>query len=208
MRRRRAGNSTECGRVAAVHFREANDVRPREIIASARTIDGGSDSFSVLSLDVHLHVIEHVGGPDLQQAHLAELRRVLAASGFGYLAVPSRWQVVEPHYGVAFLSWLPESWRTPYLRLRGRGREYDCRPLSMPELEEKLRRAGFEFEQQHGRALRLTYELERPNAWFYRWLLKPIPDSLYAALRSAFPTLLYVLTIKKQPGLTDNGAAQ
>ena len=161
-------------------------------------VDGPQLPFADDRFDVVIsnHVIEHVGGPELQQEHLAELRRVLAPSGVGYLAVPSRWQLVEPHYRIAFLSWLPERWRTPYLRLRGRGREYDCRPLSVAQLEGKLRSAGFDFEQQHGRALRLTYELERPDAAAYRLLLKHVPDRLHAVLRRLFPTLIYVLRDK------------
>jgi hypothetical protein len=118
---------------------------------------------------------------------------VLRNNGIGYLAVPNRWQLVEPHYRIAFLSWLPPAWRTPYLRLRNRGQEYDCRPLRVPELEAQLRAAHFDFTQQHGRALRLTYELERPHAFAYRAMLRWIPDIVYAALRRIFPTLIYVL---------------
>lgn len=139
------------------------------------------------------HVIEHVGDRVAQRGHLAELHRVLKPDGVGYLAVPSRWQLVEPHYGLALLSWLPTPWRTPYLRWRRRGDVYDCRPLSVRELEPLLADAGFAFNQQHGRALRATFELERPRAWLYRGVLKRVPDAIYARLRRAFPTLIYVL---------------
>lgn len=142
------------------------------------------------------HVIEHVGDAITQVRHLTELRRVIKPNGIGYLAVPNRWQWVEPHYRLAFLSWLPERWRTPYLRLRNRGSQYDCRPLTVPELEKMLTDVGFGFTQQHGRALRLTFELERPTAPLYRRVLKPIPDAVYRALRHAFPTLIYVLRPK------------
>lgn len=165
-------------------------------------VNGPQLPFADNSFDVVIsnHVIEHVGDPKMQQIHLTELRRVLAPSGVGYLAVPSRWQLVEPHYRIAFLSWLPERWRTPYLRLRGRGHEYDCRPLSVAQLEGKLRHAGFGFVQQHGRALRATYELERPAAAEYTLLLKHLPDWFYAALRRLFPTLIYTLRVKGDSG--------
>ena len=122
------------------------------------------------------------------------MRRVLGPAGVGYLAVPNRWQIVEPHYRLAFLSWLPQAWRTPYLRLRHRGSHYDCRPLTVPQLEALLRETGFSFAQQHARALRLTFELERPHALAYRAVFKWLPDSLYAMLRRAFPTLIYTMT--------------
>jgi hypothetical protein len=118
---------------------------------------------------------------------------VLKPNGVGYLAVPNRWQLVEPHYRLAFLSWLPTAWRTPYLRLRGRGQVYDCRPLTVPHLEALLRSAGFRFVQVHGEALRLTFEIERPKALLYRGFLRWIPDSCYALLRRIFPTLIYIL---------------
>jgi phosphatidyl-myo-inositol dimannoside synthase len=139
------------------------------------------------------HVIEHVGDHDAQRFHLDEMRRVLKPGGVGYLAVPNRWQLVEPHYKLAFLSWLPLKWRTPYVRVRGRGADYDCRPLTVPSLEALLAEAGFSFFQEHGRALRLTYELERPHAMLYRMVLRHLPDSLYKQLRRGFPTLIYVL---------------
>lgn len=183
--------------VDAVDVDDSRQIRQgfRFTLVNGPTLPFADDSFDVV---ISNHVIEHVGGTELQQEHLAEIRRVLAPSGVGYLAVPSRWQVVEPHYRVAFLSWLPERWRTPYLRLRGRGREYDCRPLSVAQLEKKLHSTGFDFAQQHGRALRLTYELERPNAAAYRLLLRHVPDWLHAALRRLFPTLIYVM--RKQGG--------
>lgn len=147
------------------------------------------------------HVIEHVGDCAAQRRHLAELRRVLRPAGVGYLAVPSRWQVVEPHYRLAFLSWLPQAWRTPYLRLRRRGSHYDCRPLTVPQLEALLREAGFRYAQQHGRALRLSFEFERPQALAFRAFFRHVPDSVYAALRRTFPTLIY--TLAPVPGVGD-----
>lgn len=154
------------------------------------------------------HVIEHVGDRAAQRGHLAELRRVLKPNGVGCLAVPSRWQLVEPHYGLAFLSWLPVAWRTPYLRWRRRGDAYDCRPLTARELEPLLAEAGFRFIQQHGQALRATFELERPRAWLYRAVLKHVPDAVYAKFRRAFPTLIYVSTFFSPSNLRTATARQ
>lgn len=119
---------------------------------------------------------------------------MLRPGGIGYLAVPNRWQLVEPHYRLAFLSWLPPAWRSPYLRLRHRGAHYDCCPLTVPHVEALLGESGFSFAQQHGRALRLSFELERPRALAYRAVFKWLPESLYVLLRRAFPTLIYTMT--------------
>lgn len=151
--------------------------------------------FADASFDVVVsnHVIEHVGDARQQSRHLEELARVLRPGGVGYLAVPCRWMLVEPHYRLPFLSWLPQRAADLYVRLAGKGDYYDCQPLTTRTLEPELVKAGFAFRQMHGEALRMTYELERPDAPAYRWLLKPVPDAVYALLRSVFPTLIYVL---------------
>jgi len=151
--------------------------------------------FADASFDVVLsnHVVEHVGPPAEQLLHLQELRRVLRPDGIGYLAVPNRWMLVEPHYRLAFLSWWPQAWRTPYLRMMGKGEEYDCLPLSAPQARALLARAGFGFEQQCGRALRITFQLERPNSLLWRGFLRWVPDWAWSLSASIFPTLIYVL---------------
>jgi len=92
------------------------------------------------------HVIEHVGNRDDQAQHLSELARVLAPTGQAYVATPNRWQIVEPHYRIAFLSWLPRGWRSTYLRQRGRGLVYDCDPLSMAELQTLFQHCRLQFK--------------------------------------------------------------
>ena len=74
------------------------------------------------------------GDAVVQAQHLGEIRRVMKPSGAGYLAVPNRWMLTEPHYRLKFLSWWPHGWRTPYLKLMGKGDFYDCEPLEMRQL--------------------------------------------------------------------------
>ncbi|TCO42649.1 class I SAM-dependent methyltransferase [Dokdonella fugitiva] len=150
--------------------------------------------FSDGQFDVVLsnHVIEHVGDERAQRTHLAELRRVLRPGGVGYLAVPGRWMLVEPHYQLAFLSWLPRSWRSPYLRVRRKGSTYDCEPLQMRGLERMLSDAGFEWRNRCLEALRMTLELEGTHslaAKVVRWM----PDPLLRLSLRMMPTFVYTL---------------
>lgn len=143
------------------------------------------------SFDVVLsnHVIEHVGARPGQLAHLREVRRVLASDGVGYLAVPNRWALIEPHYRLAFLSWLPRALRTPYLRLMRRGHHYDCEPLSLAELDALLAESGYTVEHLEIAAFRIMFELERPGAYSAR-LVARLPTGLLTALLPLFPTLV------------------
>ncbi len=174
---------------------DAVDVHDNRLIKDGYRYHAVSDTalpFADDSFDVVLtnHVIEHVGSEEAQRAHLSELRRVLSPGGVGYLAVPNRWMLVEPHYSLPFLSWLPEAWRTPYLRAMHRGENYDCRPLTMPHLERLLGDAGLKYRNLSVEALRVTFEIERPGSRGAR-LLRILPDTPLRLLRRIIPTLIY-----------------
>lgn len=136
------------------------------------------------------HVIEHVGDDAAQRRHLAEIHRVLKDDGVGYLAVPNRWMVTEPHYQLKFLSWWPRVWRSPYLRLMGKGNFYDCEPLQMKQLERMLSAAGLHYRNLCIEASRATMEIERPNSIGAR-VLCALPDVMLVPFKRVIPTLIY-----------------
>ncbi len=145
------------------------------------------------------HVIEHVGDAQAQHEHLMEIHRVMKPDGIGYLAVPNRWMLTEPHFKLKFLSWWPHAWRTPYLRLMRKGTFYDCEPLQMRQLERMLRASGFAYRNLCIEAWRETFEIERPDSRGTR-LLRRTPDGLLKPLRRIIPTLIYRFEIKTVPG--------
>jgi ubiquinone/menaquinone biosynthesis C-methylase UbiE len=136
------------------------------------------------------HVIEHVGDATAQHRHLTEIRRVMKPDGVGYLAVPNRWMLTEPHFHLKFLSWWPHAWRTPYLRLMRKGTFYDCEPLQMRQLERMLAAAGLRYRNLCIEAMRATFEIERPGSFNVR-VLSRTPEVLLAPLRRIIPTLIY-----------------
>lgn len=148
--------------------------------------------FADTSFDVVItnHVIEHVGDSSAQHRHLKEVRRVMKPDGVGYLAVPNRWMLTEPHFKLKFLSWWPHPWRTPYLRLMRKGTVYDCEPLQMRQLERMLDGAGFRYRNLCIEAWRATFEIERPGS-FGAKLLRITPDAVLKSLGRIIPTLIY-----------------
>jgi SAM-dependent methyltransferase len=155
-------------------------------------VEGTSLPFHDGHFDVVItnHVIEHVGELDDQRNHLREVHRVMNSKGVGYLAVPNRWMLVEPHYRLAFLSWLPGPLRSPYLRLMHRGERYDCRPLPLATLENLLDEAGFEYRNLCTQALRETLLIEGKQG-LTASLVAKLPDYVLDRLASIIPTLIY-----------------
>ena len=159
------------------------------------TLGSGTDlPFADASFDIVIsnHVIEHVGNREAQRRHLGELHRVMSADGIGYVAVPNRWMLVEPHFKVRFLSWLPRSWRTHYLRFVSDDKDavYDCEPLQLLELEQMLAEIGFVAQNLCIEALRETFEIERQTTLSTK-ILRHIPDMVICPLRRIIPTLIY-----------------
>ena len=135
------------------------------------------------------HVIEHIGGRREQHAHLAEIGRCLRETGRVYIAVPNRWAVVEPHYRLPFLSWLPRELASSYVRLIRRVDNYKWQPLSRNELLRLLRQHGFEGEDVTLQAVRVSAEIE--GTGFLR-LASSLPAWCWRLFRPVIPTLVFV----------------
>lgn len=138
------------------------------------------------------HVMEHVGDEEAQKHHISEIKRVLKPSGTCYLAVPNRWMLVEPHYKLVFLSWLPAGLRNPYLRLMRRGSNYDCNPLSQATLERLLNEQGLLFRNIGTLALHEFLTIEATDNLVYK-VVSSLPDALIDSLAFIMPTHIYII---------------
>jgi SAM-dependent methyltransferase len=67
------------------------------------------------------HIYEHVVDAD---EVMTDIERVLAPDGVVYLGLGNKWGVIEPHYGLPFLSWLPPKAADAYMRRFGKGDAY------------------------------------------------------------------------------------
>lgn len=169
------------------------DVRGIKDGYAFRIVDGTALPFEDEAFDVVItnHVIEHVGARDAQRAHLRECARVLKRDGKGYFAVPNRWMVVEPHFRLPFLSWLPHGKaRDAYVRSCGKGTHYDCEPLTVPEVESLFRETGLWHANTTVRALRETLSIEGARGPLLR-MVAAIPDATWRRVQYWIPTLIY-----------------
>lgn len=99
--------------------------------------DGEQLPFTNHSFDVILcnHIYEHTDQPERL---LAEVARLLKAGGVCYFAGPNKFALIEPHYGLPLLSWLPQSLANRYLRMLGLAERYAIRPYSQSEMRKLL----------------------------------------------------------------------
>jgi ubiquinone/menaquinone biosynthesis C-methylase UbiE len=144
-----------------------------------------SGSFDVVICN---HVYEHTdSAPQL----MAEIRRVMAADAVCYFAGPNKYEPIEPHYRLPFLSWLPQPLADVYMRVTRKGQEYPEKPYSRRELRRLL--VDFEVTDYTERIVRdpVRYhatDMLRPNST-KRW----IADTLLRIAPFFFPGFVFVL---------------
>ena len=104
----------------AIQFARSTFRRPNLefIFQDGLYLDFRDDTFDLV---VCVHVYEHV--PDAVRL-LAEVHRVLRPGGVCYFAAGNRLAVREPHYGLPFLSYLPQTAANAYLRWSRKGSVY------------------------------------------------------------------------------------
>lgn len=153
--------------------------------------------FPQASFDIIIsnHVIEHVRDRAEQRTHLSEIRRVLRDDGLGYLATPNRWAIIEPHYGLPFLIWLPLSAATNYLRATRKGSVYDCVPLGPLSLRQAMRATDIQWETMASQAVTTMSAIEGHKT--LRWIAANVPSRVIKLLSVMLPTMVFILTKSK-----------
>jgi len=174
---------------------DVNDNRMESEGYAFLKVEGTTLPFDDGSFDIVVsnHVIEHVGERADQLHHLKEIHRVLRPGGCVYLAVPNKWRLIEPHYRLPLLSWIPQRAADLYLRLFGRGSRYDCVPLSRSEATVISREARFESSELTIEAVRSTLRIEYPDSRIATVLADWTPDFLLASLKPVLSTLIFKL---------------
>lgn len=169
--------------------------RQRGVRANLRFVcgDGTNSPLADESVDVVIcnQVYEHV---ENQPGLAREIYRILKPDGFCYFGAGSRYVLIEGHYFLPFLSWMPLKWSSRYLRLMGRKIDYDVYLLSYFKLKKLL--GNFEFHDF------TTRVLTQPENYSAEDLVSPgsiwtkLPPRLYEWAKPILPGWAWVLTKK------------
>lgn len=135
------------------------------------------------------HIYEHVPDPD---AVLTEIHRVLADDGVAYLGMGNKHQLIEPHYRLPLLSWLPQRWADRYMRRTGRGPRYPETYSTRTGLKQMAR--GFRVldftvpvvhrPEVYGSDDQVSRRLPRIPSWVARSALPIIPTFIWVAMKN------------------------
>ena len=132
------------------------------------------------------HIYEHVVDPE---AVLADVRRVLAPHGVVYLGLGNRLGIMEPHYRLPFLSYLPPALADRYVRAFHRADSYYERFRTRAG----LRRLVSGFASVWDYSLPVLVEPERFHAEdLVPASLRGLPPSVWRAGLPLLPTYLWV----------------
>jgi ubiquinone/menaquinone biosynthesis C-methylase UbiE len=135
------------------------------------------------------HVYEHVPDSFLL---MDEIYRVLKTGGFCYFAAGNKYRLIEGHYHLPFLSWLPRPLSNLYLRITKKGNVYYEKHLSYFQLQRLVKK--FLITDY---TLRILKEPERfgaedmigPDS-----IIRSMPKSVFQALKFFIPVYIFILT--------------
>lgn len=107
--------------------------------ADGRWLPFRDDSFHTVILN---DVLEHVPYSSADRL-LVEVRRILNRTSRLYVSVANRYQMVEPHTGIYFLTWLPRPCWNIVCRLTKKGQTFNYYPYTAKQLTELLEKHKF-----------------------------------------------------------------
>ena len=139
-------------------------------------------------------MIEHVGSFNDQSIHLKEISRVLEPGGNLYIAFPNRFAVIEPHYKLPFLSWLPQQLADLYVKWTGKGKYFSCQTPTRREFEKLLKETDLSEIEITEEVL--NYFVENELAGFRQVVAKILYPFVTHLFMPIIPTLVHLAAKK------------
>jgi ubiquinone/menaquinone biosynthesis C-methylase UbiE len=134
------------------------------------------------------HVYEHV--PDSSRL-MEEIFRILRPGGVCYLAAGNKYSVIEGHYFLPFLSWLPKSVANLYLKVTKKGTTYYEKHLSYFKLKRLVYR--FSINDYTVRILKEPDRFGAEDMISTDSIIRKIPSLVFVLLKPLIPTYIFIL---------------
>ncbi|MBP9854328.1 MAG: class I SAM-dependent methyltransferase [Candidatus Omnitrophica bacterium] len=147
-----------------------------------------NESFHVV---ISNQVIEHIPPQDI---HLKEIHRVLKKGGIAYIATPSKYALIEPHFKLPFLSWLPRPLANVYVKFFSHKR-FDIYPLTYGQLN-RMSEKMFYINDMSVKIIKNPKEFNLDVFPRLQPILKSMPTLLLTWLRTFFPSFIVILQKK------------
>ena len=174
----------------AIQYAQNHSSSPRAqfLIADSMAFPFHNNSMDVIVCN---HIYEHVP----QAKHMIdEIYRVLKEDGFCYFSAGNKNMIIEGHYRLPFLSWLPKPFAHHYLNLAGKGDFYYEQHLSLhglKKLVEKFRIHDYTLSIIRNPEKFFATDLLNQKSFLYK-CIRLLAPYLYPWI----PTYIWVLTKK------------
>jgi 2-polyprenyl-3-methyl-5-hydroxy-6-metoxy-1,4-benzoquinol methylase len=159
------------------------------ILSDAGRMPVADNSFDMI---VCSQVYEHVPNARLL---FAEIFRILKPGGLVFFSGPNRWALVEEHYHLWFLSWLPKNLADGYIRFMKKASEYYEKPRSARELRKMLGQFSIHDLNQELLTNPSNYGLES-DIGFLKGIFQYSPAWLFRLIGDMVPNFNWILVKK------------
>jgi SAM-dependent methyltransferase len=161
--------------------------------------DGTKSALKDGSVDVIIcnQVYEHV---EDQHGLAYEIERLLSPNGFCYFGAGNRFVLIEGHYFLPFLSWMPLWISHLYLKLMGRRVKYDVFLLSLRNLRKLLK--NFEMIDYTGKIIRDPASFAATDVVRTGSLLAKLPNWLFRIIYPILPAWVFII----KPAVSSTGS--
>jgi 2-polyprenyl-3-methyl-5-hydroxy-6-metoxy-1,4-benzoquinol methylase len=144
-----------------------------------------------INLIICAQVYEHTSDP---QKLIHEIRNKLKPNGICFFSGPNKWTLIEEHYWLPFLSWLPKRVADIYMRILKRGNEYNIKPLSYWQLRKLM--TGFNVIDYSTEIMKDPDKYSIDKTSIASKIILNVPVSLLRFLTPFFPNFNWVLVKK------------
>jgi len=134
-------------------------------------------------------IYEHVPDPDKM---MEQIGRILKKDGICFFGAGNRFKIMEGHYFLPFLSWLPKPLADRYLRIAGKGTSYEERHFSYYGIRKLVR--NFKVSDYTLRIVREPDKFSFVDApKMMKWISR-LPAWLLTLLLPLAPNYMYILS--------------